>query len=250
MARSMRLLLLAGSGEGRELARALAVRPGLDLVVSLASAGRGGGLDGRLRTGGFGGRAGFEAFLEAERIGAVIDATHPFAGRITARTASVCAARGLPHLLLLRPAWRPGPGDRWTEIAAPEDAAAQIPAGATVFLATGRDTLPGFANLAGRHLICRQLEPTGQPFPYPNGRFLPGTPPFSVEDEAALFRELGVDVLVVKNAGGTASATKLTAARELGLPVLMIRRPAAPDCHRVETVAEALDWVAGLEVRV
>ena len=115
-----------------------------------------------------------------------------------------------------------------------------------MFLATGRQTLDQFANLEGRHLICRQIDPPDSPFPFPSGEYRIGRPPFSVADEVALFRELGVDWLVVKNAGGIASRSKLDAARQLELPVAMIRRPAQPDVPKLETVDEAIAWVRDL----
>lgn len=238
----MTLLILGGTGEGRRLAEALA---GRDAIVSLAGATR---APGRLslptRIGGFGGHAGFIRFLEEAGITSVLDATHPFACRITERTARVCARKGLPYLQLLRPPWVPVAGDRWTEIACEEEAAEHIPMGATVFLGTGRQTLDRFSNLVGRRVICRQIDPPDGPFPFAGGEYLVGRPPFSVADELALFRDSAIDWLVVKNAGGETSATKLTAARKLGLPVLMIARPAGGDWPVVSTVREALDWVA------
>ena len=132
------------------------------------------------------------------------------------------------------------------EIAREEDAAAHIPLGATVFLGTGRQTLARFANLAGRAVICRQIDPPESPFPFPGGRYLIGRPPFSTEDEVALFDKLGVDWLIVKNAGGDASRTKLTAAAQLGIPVLMIARPKGGDWPVVHDVDAALAWVDGL----
>lgn len=236
------ILLLAGTGDARRVAVSLAER-GVPLLASLAGATRQPEtLPVPCRVGGFGGQAAFEAFLGEENITAVLDATHPFAHRITERTARVCAARGLPYLQLLRPPWRPGPGDRWVEIDREEDATRHIPEGAVVFLATGRQTLARFAGLAGRRLICRRIDPPEEPFPFAGGEYLVGRPPFSVADEVALFRRLAVDWLVVKNSGGAASATKLVAARELGLPVLMIRRPPRPAAPMVETVAAAVDW--------
>ncbi|MFN3663505.1 cobalt-precorrin-6A reductase [Yoonia sp.] len=237
----MTLLLLAGTGEARAIAVAL---QGRDVIASLAGVTREPEpLAVPVRQGGFGGETEFRAFLAEAGIHAVLDATHPYAARITARSAAVCAALGVPFCQVLRPAWVPEAGDLWTEIATEADAAAHIPLGATVFLGTGRQSLPGFANLAGRRVICRQIDPPEGPFPFAGGEFLVGRPPFSVADETALFRRLGVDWLVVKNAGGQASATKLTAARALGIPVLMLARPAPGDWHRVETVTAALDWV-------
>lgn len=238
----MTLLLLAGTGEARRIAEGLAAR-GIDAVASLAGATRSpAALPIPTRIGGFGGEEGFRAFLREARIGAILDATHPFAARITARSARVAAEMGLPVLCLDRPEWRPGPGDRWTTIASEEAAAAHLPPGATVFLATGRQTIDRFANLGDRRVYCRQIDPPEAPCPLKNGDYILGKPPFSVADEVTLFRALGIDALVVKNAGGALSRAKLDAARALGLPVLMIARPGLPDVPTVPDVAGALDW--------
>jgi len=242
----MTLLLLAGTGDGRRLAWGL-VDIGLPVVVSLAGVTR---MPEPLplpsRVGGFGGEAGFVDYLEQAGITAVLDATHPFAARITDRTARVCAARGLPYLQILRPEWVPEPGDNWTMIGAEEEAARHVRIGSTVFLATGRQTLDRFAGLLGCRVIVRQIDPPTAPFPFEGGEFLIGRPPFSVEREEGLFAQLGVDWIVVKNAGGEESRSKLIAARNLGIPVLMIRRPPMPEAPRVQTVAQALDWVRRL----
>jgi precorrin-6A/cobalt-precorrin-6A reductase len=240
----MTLLLLAGTQEARAIAVAL---QGQDVIASLAGVTRDPEpLAVRTRRGGFGGEAGFRAFLHQNAVHAVLDATHPFATRITARSAMICADIGLPFCQLLRPPWVAGPGDLWTEIASEEEAARHIPQGATVFLGTGRQTLDGFANLTGRRVICRQIDPPEGPFPFAGGEFLVGRPPFTVQDEIALFQRLRVDWLVVKNAGGQVSATKLVAARDLGIPVLMIARPVAGAWPQVASVERALAWVAAL----
>ena len=243
----MTLLLLAGTREAQQIASALSDR-GVAGIASLAGATRAPrdlGLP--MRSGGFGGDEGFRNYLMDNGITAVLDATHPFAARITQRTARICAELSLPYCQLLRPGWQAGPGDRWVMIDQEEDAAAHIKPGATVFLATGRQTLDRFANLSSCRLICRQIDPPDREFPFENGEFLVGRPPFSVKQEMALFSRLGVDWLVVKNAGGMASASKLIAARQLALRVLMINRPPPPpDTFQVETVVEALAWVDAL----
>ena len=240
------LLVLAGAGEAQQIGHALVGR-GIDAEMSYAGGGRAMPQTGLpTRRGGFGGEAGFRAYLEAHHITAVLDATHPFAHRITGRTARICKARGLPYCQLLRAEWTPEVGDRWVFLDRVEDAADHIPQGAVVFLTTGRATLKGLANLQGRQLICRQIDPPEEEFPLPNGRYLTGTPPFSVEDEVALFRQLGVDWLIVKNDGGEAPRSKLIAARRLGLPVAVLNRPPQPDAFRVKTVDAALEWVESL----
>ncbi len=241
----MKLLVLAGSSEARQLCERVMDRPGLDIVASLAGLTRAPvPLGVETRIGGFGGRAAYREWLARNRIGAVIDATHPFAHRMARRAAEVSAEFGMPHLKILRPEWRPGPQDRWVMIDHEREAAAHVPPGATVFIATGRRTLEDYANLAteGRWLIVRQIEAPSGTFPFPNGEFQIAHPPFTVEDEIAFFRERGVDWLIVKNAGGTGSWPKLEAARRLGLPVAMIRRPPAPDCATVPDVDGAVAW--------
>lgn len=238
---TLRVLLLAGTAEGRAIAKGLSLMQGVTGLASLAGAVRTPApLPIPTRIGGFGTADGFAQVLQGERIGLVVDATHPFAHRISARSAQVCAAQGTPYLQVLRPEWVAGAGDRWMMIRREEEAAQHIAPGSCVFLATGRQTLGGFANLTDRRLICRQIDPPDAPFPFSGGEYLVGRPPFSVEDEIALFTRLNVDWLVVKNAGGAASRSKLDAARAIGLPVAMITRPPQPAAERVADVAAAL----------
>jgi precorrin-6A/cobalt-precorrin-6A reductase len=242
----MTLLLLAGSGEAKRIAWGL-VGSGINTVASLAGVTRDpDALPIPTRIGGFGGEEGFADYLQSAAITAVLDATHPFATSISARTWQMCAARGLPYCQVMRPEWQPEPGDDWTFIDTEADAAAHIGPEATVFLGTGRQTLAGFANLEGRRVICRQIDPPTAPFPFAGGEFLIGRPPFSTQSEVALFTALGIDVIVVKNAGGAASRTKLDAARILGIPVLMIRRPPPTGAPIVTSVTAALDWARSL----
>lgn len=240
----MKALLLAGTAEAQAIAAALAGEGRVTLIASLAGVTRKPApLACKTRRGGFGGAEGFRQYLAAESIDALIDATHPFAAQMSATAAEITAREGIPHLQVLRPEWTPGPGDNWTDLARSEDAADHIAPGQSVFLATGRQSLAGFANLARCRLICRQIDQGERPFPYPNGQFLIARPPFSQADEEALFRDLGIDWLIVKNSGGNASRAKLDAARALGLKVGMIRRPVQPDCARVASADEAVRWL-------
>ncbi|MCL4134943.1 UNVERIFIED_CONTAM: hypothetical protein GTU68_026811 [Idotea baltica] len=220
---------------------------GADVVASLAGATRRPDpLPVPTRIGGFGGEDGFRATLAKLGIIAVVDATHPFADVITHRSARVCADMGLPYLHVLRPSWVPQTGDDWMFIASPRDAAAHIPEAATVFLATGRQTLDAYANLAGRRVLLRVIDPPREPFPFDGGEYVVGRPPFTQDQEKALFEALGVTHLVVKNAGGDGGRAKLDAARQLSLPVLVLERPVMPQSARVETVEDALAWVRAL----
>ncbi|MDD9715473.1 cobalt-precorrin-6A reductase [Dinoroseobacter sp. PD6] len=239
-----RLLLLGGTAEAREIAQALAGR--VDGVLSLAGRTRAPERDGMpTRIGGFGGADGFARYLREAEIGRILDATHPFAAEMSRRSARVAAECVVPYLMLRRPGWTAVAGDRWYRV--PDTAAAARVPGPRdrVFLATGRQTLTDFAQMEAAYCWCRQIDPPEEAFPFENGEFLVARPPFPVEDELALFRRLGVTVLVVKDAGGAASRSKLDAARALGIRVVMIDRPDLSELPQVETVAAALAWVEG-----
>lgn len=244
------LLLLAGSGEGREIAQALCATAQIRLSVSSHVSPRlpfpkGVGH----RIGGFGGDAGMRTYLEAEGITAVLDATHPFADRISARVARLCDEMGLPSACVLRPPWGPEAGDDWCEVADVTAAAARIAPGQRVFTTTGRASLTGFAGCAAGHMFVRRLLPRTGSNPQMDMScvtYVDDIGPFSVKDEVDTLRRLQIDVLVVKNSGGAASRTKLDAARQLGLPVILIARPPPPPGLILGEVSAALAWVDAL----
>jgi precorrin-6A/cobalt-precorrin-6A reductase len=238
-----RVLVLGGTGEARRLATAL-VDGGVDVVSSLAGRVAAPVLPpGEVRIGGFGGADGLARWLAGERITAVVDATHPFAATITANAAAATARAGVPLLRLQRPGWREGPGDDWRWVDSLEDAAAAVAGFAHVFLTTGRRGLDAFAGLSGEVLL-RTVDPPGPPLPARTTVVLERGP-FSVDDERALLREHAVDVVVTKDSGGGMTAAKLTAARELGIPVVVVRRPPLPaGVPVVATVEEARAWLA------
>ena len=240
----MRLLLLAGTDEARQIASALAQERRVQMTVSIVRAERVPSAFGvPVRIGGFGGAEGFAAYMAGQGIEAVLDGTHPFAAAISHRTAAYGRERGVPYLQFLRRAWLPGPRDRWTFLNAEGDAVRHIPEGVNVFIATGRDTIGSYSGLTSQYVVCRVLSPTWERFPLPHGRWLLGRPPFDLASEVKLLRELATDWLVARNSGGSSSRAKIDAARELGIEVAMIRRPLQPEAPRVETVAEALAWV-------
>jgi precorrin-6A/cobalt-precorrin-6A reductase len=227
---SPHVLILGGTAEARELAAALAARPGVHVTTSLAGrVSRPGALAGDVRVGGFGGVRGLADWLREQRVDVLVDATHPFAAGITANAVQAAAASGVPAVVLRRPGWRPGPGDRWhlvPSLAAAADLLPQL--GSRAFLTTGRLGLASFAHLTAQHFVVRSVEPPEPPLP-PHTEVLLARGPFTVTDETALLREHLIDVLVTKDSGGSATAAKLTAARQLGLPVVMVERPVLPE---------------------
>lgn len=240
---SPHVLILGGTTEARELAAALAARPGVRVTTSLAGrVTRPGAPAGDLRVGGFGGAGGLADWLREQRVDALVDATHPFAEHITANAALAAAAGGVPAVVLRRPGWRPGPDDRWHRVPSLTAAADLLPGlGSRAFLTTGRLGLAAFAHLTDLHFVVRSVEPPEPPLP-PHTEVLLARGPFTVAGETSLLRDRLVDVLVTKDSGGAATAAKLTAARRLGLPVVVVRRPPLPEgVCAVPDVAGALE---------
>ncbi|GGW96504.1 precorrin-6A reductase [Streptomyces lomondensis] len=240
---SCHVLILGGTAEARALAAALSARPGVRVTTSLAGrVARPGALDGEVRVGGFGGAEGLAGWLRREGVTALVDATHPFAESITANAARAAAATGVPAVVLRRPGWRPGPGDLWHPVPSLDAAAGLLPRlGRRVFLTTGRLGLASFAHLTELHFVARSVDPPEPPMP-PDTHVLLARGPFTVPGETALLREHRIDVLVTKDSGGAATAAKLTAARDLGLPVVVVQRPPLPDgVTAVPDVASALE---------
>jgi precorrin-6A/cobalt-precorrin-6A reductase len=241
----VRILILGGTGEARELAAAL-VAAGEDVISSLAGRVREPRLpDGPVRVGGFGGADGLAAFFRVEGITQVVDATHPFAGTITANAARAAAEAGVPRLVLRRPGWAADPSwERVADISAAAAAVARWP-GEGVFLTTGRRDLDAFAPDAGHRFLVRTVDPPDGPMP-PRMTLLLDRGPYTVEGESALLREHEIGLLVTKNSGGPMTAAKLTAARDLGVRVVMVARPSLPPGSVVvATVPAALSWLGG-----
>ncbi|MEV8635421.1 cobalt-precorrin-6A reductase [Streptosporangium sp. NPDC051023] len=241
----LNILVLGGTDEARRLAAALAGRAGTHVVSSLAGRVRDPRLPvGEVREGGFGGPAGLMAWIKEHRIDVVVDATHPFAARMTVSAAEATGQAGVPLLILRRPGWQAGPGDDWRWTPSLAAAAESLPGlGRRVFLTTGRRSLPVFAGLDDLWFLARSVDPPEPPAPR-RLQVLLSRGPFTVEGELALMRDNRIDMLVTKDSGGRMTTAKLFAARELGLPVVVVRRPAAPDgVTKVETVEEALAWL-------
>ncbi|MGY2079116.1 cobalt-precorrin-6A reductase [Modestobacter sp. SYSU DS0657] len=236
------VLVLGGTGEARRLAAALLAR-GVDVLSSLAGRVADPVLpEGPVRIGGFGGPDGLAAWLAEHAPRAVVDATHPFAARITANAAAAAARQGTPLLRLQRPGWTPGPGDTWRFVDTSTQAAEAVAGYRSVFLTTGRQGVGVFAGLPGRVLV-RSVDPPDEPLPA-GATLLLDRGPFSVADELVLMRDHAVDVVVTKDSGGHLTEAKLVAARELGIPVVLIRRPPLPPgVETVATVEEALAWL-------
>ncbi|MGO4333370.1 cobalt-precorrin-6A reductase [Labrys sp. KB_33_2] len=237
------VLLLGGTSEASALARLLAARPDIPAMVSLA---------GRTinpieppiayRIGGFGGVEGLCAFLDEHAVTALVDATHPFAERMSANAVEAARRMGVPLLALRRPAWQAADGDRWSEVADAEAAVQALGAAPRrVFLTTGRLELPAFLAAPQHFYLVRSVDPPDE-LP-PRAKLILARGPFAETDEIGLMREEAVDIVVTKNSGGSATYGKIAAARRLSLPVILLRRPETAEVKTVATAQEALAWI-------
>jgi precorrin-6A/cobalt-precorrin-6A reductase len=241
----MRVLILGGTTEARQLAERLGGRRDLDVILSLA---------GRtanpvphpvpLRIGGFGGADALAAWLGAERIDRLIDATHPYAAVMSANAAHAAKSAGVPLLALRRAAWAAAAGDRWTEAADTRAAAQALGASPrNVFLALGRNEIAVFEAAPQHRYLVRSVDPVEPPLAVPHATYIRARGPFREEDDRALLAAHAIDVVVSKNSGGTAAYGKIAAARALGVEVILLRRPALPDVPAVASIDEAVAWL-------
>jgi precorrin-6A/cobalt-precorrin-6A reductase len=248
------LLLLGGTAEARALAARLVDRAdpaGLRVITSLAGRLAQPRLPaGQIRSGGFGGIAPLAAWLARHTPALLVDATHPFAARISEHAWAAAAATGTPLLRLARPGWVAGPGDRWWRVPELRAAADLLPTlGARPLVTTGRQDLAAFTEnpaCARLDLVLRCVEPPGHPLPARTTVLL-ASGPYTLAAERALMRQHRIDVLVTKDSGGESTRAKLDAARELGVPVVMVDRPHSPRgaaaIPTVTTVGQAERWV-------
>ncbi len=200
--------------------------------------------EGEVRVGGFGGIEGLRSWIADNDVAAVVDATHPFAAGISANAAAAARDPGVPMVCVRRPNWPERPGDRWVrvpDLAAAAQAAATL--GERVFLTIGRQGVDAFAGQQRQWFLIRAIDPPAGPLP-PRHEILLARGPFELEDESRLIAEYRIDVLVTKDSGGDQTEAKLAAAREAGIPVVLVDRPPLPEgVQVVETVAQAMDWL-------
>jgi precorrin-6A/cobalt-precorrin-6A reductase len=238
-----RVLILGGTTESRQLAAQLTVaRSKLDIVLSLA---------GRtrepipypvpLRIGGFGGARGLVDYLRERQINLLIDATHPFAAQMSRHAALAAVETKVPFFALCRPAWQQTEGDRWTDAASVTDAVGKLgKKSRRVFVALGRQELAPLGAAPHHSYLVRSVDPVEPPLDIPDVRYIQGRGPFAVAAERTLLSENKVSVVLAKNSGGDASYAKIAAARDLGVEVVLVRRPPPNSADTVESVAEAL----------
>lgn len=240
------ILILGGTAEARRLAQQLADRRHYAVELSLAGRTRTPAAHAvPVRVGGFGGAEGLARYLREKRIAMLIDATHPYAARISANAAKAADMTGVPLIALRRPAWQRQTGDKWIEAGGAADAVAALGEGPRrVFLTLGRQELIPFEAAPQHRYLVRSVDPVEPPLSVPYAIYLTDRGPFDEAADAALLLEHGIDMIVAKNSGGPASYGKIAAARALGIDVVLIRRPELPDVTAVETVDAMLDHLA------
>ncbi|MEJ1157523.1 cobalt-precorrin-6A reductase [Prosthecomicrobium sp. N25] len=246
----LRVLVLGGTTEAGLLARRLAGDPRFDATLSLAGRTREPAAQALpVRIGGFGGAAGLARHLAAEGIGALVDATHPFAARMSAHAAEAARAARVPLAAFSRVPWQAVDGDQWTEVPDNSAAAAALgPAPRRVLLTIGRLGVADFRAAGQHHYVVRTIDAPDPAEMPAQADLLLDRGPFDLAAEIRLLQDRRIDVLVTKNAGGAATYPKIEAARRLGLPVILVAPPPRPDVplfHELEAVMAFLAEAAG-----
>ncbi|TPM06745.1 MULTISPECIES: cobalt-precorrin-6A reductase [unclassified Mesorhizobium] len=238
-----RILILGGTTEARQLAGKLAA--GYSVMLSLAGRTESPVTQGvPVRSGGFGGADGLAAYLKETSIELLIDATHPYAARISANAAQAARMAGVPIVALRRPGWEPVEGDRWTQVDTTGDAVQALgPAPRRVFLALGRQEVAAFEAAPQHHYLIRSVDPVEPKLAVPDATYLLARGPFREAEERTLLQRHGIDIVVSKDSGGAATYGKIAAARALGLDVVMVHRPVLPEVPSAATVDQLADMV-------
>lgn len=235
----MKILILGGTGEARELAERL-VTLRHDVTTSLAGRTQHPALPaGDVRVGKFGGVPGLVGYLRAARIERLVDATHPYAGLISVNAVAASQQSGVPLVRYMRPAWAEPAGAQWRHVADLHAAAEALPMGATVFVTTGHEGLADLLDRDDCRFVLRMIEEPEIVLPG-NARLILSRGPYRIEDEIALMRREGITHLVTKNSGGDATAAKLPAAMQCGAEIIMLKRPAYGPAVEVGTLDEAI----------
>jgi precorrin-6A/cobalt-precorrin-6A reductase len=236
------ILILGGTTDARLLAKALAEQGGRRVELSLAGRTKAPlAMPVPTRVGGFGGAAGLADYLRVGGFSLLVDATHPFAARISANAVQAARLAEVPLISLHRSGWVPQPGDDWHMVAdVPAAVAALGPAAARVFVTLGRQEVAPLLAAPQHHYLIRSVDPIDPPLPLPHLECLLDRGPFSLEGELALLRQHRISHILSKNSGGDAARAKLDAARALGIPVIMVARPDKPAGMLVENVAGVL----------
>ncbi|WP_299809911.1 cobalt-precorrin-6A reductase [uncultured Roseibium sp.] len=232
------ILLLAGTREARLLAGALAETfPKTRITASYAGVVRDLPDPGvPVRVGGFGGVEGLSNYLIGEAVSVIVDATHPFAAQMSCNAVAAATSTDIPLLRLERQGWVPVEGDIWVNAASMEEAASALPSDARAFLAIGRKDIGCFTRRPDIHAVVRMIEPPEAVLP-DHWELILSRPPKLAEKEIALFKDRRITHVVTKNSGGKRSSAKIKAARHLGLPVIMVRRPDLPEAPSADSVA-------------
>ena len=247
----MRVLVLGGTTEASRLAKALATRPDLDATLSLAGRTEAPAVQPiATRIGGFGGVEGLARYLRDQTIDVLVDATHPFAAQISKNAAEAAGRTGTPIVAFVRPAWTRADGDHWIEVADLDAAARAIgEAPRRVLLTTGRLGLAAFEAAPQHHYLIRTIDHPGDLPGLPDHALLLDRGPFDLAAERALMLAERVEVVVTKNSGGSATWPKMVAARELGLPVIVVQPPTRPDVREVHDVEAVMAFIEGVRGR-
>lgn len=239
------LLILGGTTEATALCRRVA---DAGLAATLSLAGRVARPQRQplpMREGGFGGVEGLVEWLQGERVSHVVDATHPFAARMSANAAAACTAARVPLIALTRAPWVAGAGDRWQSVPDIAGAVAALDGPRrNVMLAIGRMHLAAFSSNPQHRYLLRLVDPPEGRLPFPDAEVVIDRGPFTLQGDRALMERHGIEVVVSKNAGGTGAVAKIEAARALGLPVVMIDRPVLPARREVHAVDDVMAWLA------
>lgn len=220
----MKVLILGGTSDARKMAEQLHTT-GIALVYSLVGMVRTQAVAYPVVNGGFSQFGGLANYIRQQKISSVIDATHPYALKMTMTAQQVTKDLALPYWRFQRPAWQPSEHQHWRYFDTMAELFAQLKGYQRIFLSAGQINEKLLLQLSNTEqiLLRTAVKPS---FILPtNITWIKAIGPFSEHDERALFRRYQPQVLVTKNSGGDATIAKLIVAHQMEIPVYMLNRP-------------------------
>lgn len=221
----MKILVVGGTADGRYLASELDAL-GVDVIYSIAGIVRKATLPCAVVSGGFSQFGGLEKFVLDNDITHLVDATHPFAQKMSNKIAQVSNILLLPAIRFHRKAWQKTAQDNWIEVTQWPELIEKLAHHQSLFITAGQVTQTVLDQLAAQaqHLLLRTAMPVKITLPN-NVTWIKAIGPFELEHEKQLIAQYKIDAIISKNSGGESTYAKIQAAAEVGIPVYQFKRP-------------------------
>lgn len=221
----MKILVIGGTADGRYLATEL-FKLGFDVIYSIAGIVRKATLPCPVISGGFTQFGGLAKYVADHHITHFVDATHPFAEKMSNKIALVSNALSITAIRFHRKQWIKHANDNWIECSQWQGVIEKTISHHSLFITAGQITQDVLNQLAtqSKHVLIRTAMPMRINLPE-NVTWIKAIGPFQLDHEQQLIKQYQIDAIISKNSGGDSTYAKIQAAAQAGIPVYQFKRP-------------------------